>query len=199
MNKRSILITGFLFACLPTSPVSSPESDVSPGEVQPAPAAGLDAGSLRVHAEGVGDLTAKTPFDLSSVAFLLPAMTVSQAMENTADGPTNILLVHYEDTLMMKVRGSSDGLIESITVLSPLYYTDEGFHIGQRKAKLSSLDAQCSIDPMGAADRVICSDGSPLFYGFEGKARSADGEVPTDKQLRRWHLQSITWDAQGAP
>lgn len=161
------------------------------GEPEPPPAA--DDGALVLSDDGLGGLSAETPFDTAAVRAALPAGFAVE-VHPAAAGPGVWAL--RDGLLVLEVSAGADGLVGRIDAASDQVAGPTGARTGQSYVDAGGDAMRCDPGVGEFAARVVCRPrrGSPLRYVFAHAA--APGTEPTDDQLAAALLERIVWTAE---
>lgn len=149
----------------------------------------VTAAAPEVRADGVGGITAETPFDAGRIAALFAGLPVAEAEEATEGEPYPVVRVGPAEAPLLTVVG--DGR----TIVSVLVHA--GGPVGARFSDLHphAVPSSCFVGTEERSGFVFCpmAAGPNLLARFAGSSDAPDDALPPRAQLRRWRVDQLVW------
>jgi hypothetical protein len=157
--------------------------------------------ALTVTEEGVGPLTAETPYEYDAIAALLPGWHVTTTFAPIEGEDYHFIAVLSErgPALEIASRERDAPTIYRITVLEPGIPDMNGVTVGTVYADIYETDAapECLPGVEEHSGNLFCpaSGTTRIYYELDGAWDGPDGTVPPRDVIADWKVIAIRWRA----
>lgn len=153
--------------------------------------------SIRLGVDGLGEITAATPFDSVYLNSAFPHMRWEREDRPTEYGCEQVLHAIERSRRSFSLVSDGRGRIASITVESPDVQTWLGPRVGDPYDPLHRNHqlGDCSAGQEALSGNVICRavQSDQVTYVFSGVWNGPDGQLPPSHALDAWVITSISW------
>lgn len=193
MRRYALLpALALLAACQPGSPQGEEPAD-APAAEPAAPAPAVDTGA--VSGEGVGAITAATPFDAEAIRALYPEGEVRAEFLHGDGQPTPIITVIGPQETALEIQGGGDGNVGQVMVSGGAFTGPGGEALMAAWPELGLTAADCQMGEGRFAGQPVCrkADAPNLAYVLAVPNWSR-AELPDPTTLNgRARLAAFVW------
>lgn len=152
-----------------------------------APAAALAGEPLLVSDQGVGALTASTPFTRAGLAAAFPAQVVTASEVASEGEAAPAFLIGPPEHPVATVVGEG-ARITAVAV-------HRGDRVGRRFSDLLVDPASCAPGLEEASGTVVCPlpGSAAVVLRFSGAYEGPDGTLPPPSVLEAWTVDQVIW------
>ncbi len=161
------------------------------------PKTGSAETSLSLGEEGLGGITAATPFDIPTLSETVTSVVWTRDVREIEDGTRTVIEAMLAGETGFTLFGDGLGPIAGIEIASPQISNRLGPRVGDsyqstlRNGQLGS----CWSGMEAQSGSVICKAAQTerVRYLFSGRWNGPDGQIPPTSILSGWTIEKITW------
>jgi hypothetical protein len=160
------------------------------------PAAGQTG--MALGEEGIGPITARTPFQVAALRRLLPEYSVARSRSGSEGEEFPVITVSRSgETLLVINPDGTGGDIASVVVTAKGIKTRSGVTVGSgfTEALAGQTPKRCVAGEEEMSGSVICPapKSRHITYVFRGEYDGPDGQLPPLPVLRSWRISQLVW------
>ncbi len=161
------------------------------------PTNGVAETPLELSDEGLGGITAATPFDIPTLRETVPSVVWTRDVRETEDGSKTVFLASSQGTIVFSVHGDGRGRIARIEIDSPLVWNRLGPRVGDtfQSTRESEQLGTCWSGMEAQSGSVVCEAAQTerIGYLFSGRWNGPDGQIPPAFILNAWTISQVMW------
>ncbi len=149
--------------------------------------------------KGIGKLTAETPFDVKAVKSALPGLDVKPSSDKTEGESFETMIVSKNGETLLTLLPTKEGARKVICIAYKSSKLTNAFGVkkGDTYADIykNGVKGQCLPGLEEMSGQVICKapNAENIYYVFEGKSDSVDGEVPPLGIVQNYKVVQVIW------
>jgi uncharacterized protein YecT (DUF1311 family) len=178
----------------------SEEGDACAGSIRVHENAAASRHEITVSDNGVGPITADTPFDPDVLQQALPAYSVRKSIASSEGEEFIRYNISDEAGLLFTINPDQAGGIFSVVIESETIPDASGTRIGARFADVypAALHADCypGMEEFSGTMSCIAPGAEQVLYVFTGHWDGPDGQRPPNDVLGTWTVDKIVWRSQ---
>ncbi len=154
--------------------------------------------SIVLEVDKVGPITAETPFNIHHFTLAFDGLNVSQQTTFQEGEAYPVIRIAKGAKTLMTVNPNADQTgVYSVLIEDNLIKNQLGHRLGSQFSDIYSNGKveKCLAGQEELSGKTICyaPNTRNILYIFSGRWNGPDGEVPPNKILSKWTLDSIIW------
>ena len=157
----------------------------------------LAQSSLTLDHEGLGGITAATPFDIPALRKTVPNVAWKRDVVVTEGGTQTVFRATRHGKTGYTLYGDGRGRVGAIEIVSPNVGNRFGPRVGDtyRSTRQNGQLGSCRPGSDAQSGSVVCeaAQSGNISYQFSGRWNGPDGEMPPVHILNRWTISHVFW------
>ncbi|MBO9448217.1 DUF1131 family protein [Ruegeria sp. R14_0] len=158
--------------------------------------------ALRLGINGLGEITAATPFDVQTLNSVMPSHAWRLETQATEEGTQEVILTTMHGVPAVALIRNGRGGIGAIEVTSGQIGNWLGPRVGDAFGPLQENFqlAGCTPGSEARSGSVLCvaAETDVITYVFSGRWQGPDGQMPPPSVLNGWGMTQMIWKVDGA-
>ena len=162
-----------------------------------APGGGIAQTPLTLDEDGLGGITASTPFDIPVLHKIVPGVVFERADQQTEDGTRTVIRATRRGRTGFALYSDGRGRVATIEVVSRRVGNRLGPRVSDtyQLTRINDQIGSCWPGTEALSGTVVCEAAQTgrISYVFSGRWNGPDGRLPPTAVLDHWTISQMIW------